>query len=350
MAKNFATMTSKKLNALLETANEADAAEIKKILEARNQKPVEAKSKVAAESVTAAEPALAEDAGAKAPANETEEQKAAREKAEEEAREALTAELKEKHMNHRCKVVPFGQIEYVNGTIVGVMHDKRNKKVMYAIRLEDGRRILKSTTAKYFEIFEDVNTDVKVKATRSGGTRKELNPDWDADAEAAKHYEHVGKLIAIDENTNARITAIVPDKRSQRILYRAEYKIERTVDDKVEVEVKVVHKTSNPELIASLKTDELTPELNAKYVKRREEAASRPSSTPKTYEEKLADLDARIARIEETRKKLLAQREELVAKYEAEASAAKSEGSASDSAETPETAEVASETTDEELA
>ena len=31
--KNFATMTSKKLTALLETANEADAAEIKKILE-----------------------------------------------------------------------------------------------------------------------------------------------------------------------------------------------------------------------------------------------------------------------------------------------------------------------------
>lgn len=318
--KNFATMTSKKLTALLETANEADAAEIKKILEARGLKVESAEETPA----PAAEAPAAEEQKAEtkaAPAAETEEQKAAREKAEEEAREALAAELKEKNIGHKCKVVPFGQIEFVEGTIIGVMHDKRNKKVMYAIRLADGRRILKSHGANYFEILEEVNTEATVKAKRaprtSTGTKKELDPNWDAKAEAAKHFEHVGKLITVDENTDARITAIVPDKRSQRILYRAEYEIEKVVDDKTEVETKVIHKTSSEELIASLKSDDKTAELNAKYVKRQEEAANREPSTPKTYEQKLADLDARIAKVQETLKKLQEQRAEMVAKHEA---------------------------------
>ena len=310
--KNFANMTSKKLNALLETANEADAAEIKKVLEARGQ-VFENPEETAAPT--------AETPAAEAPATkaaETEEEKAAREKAEEEARDALAAELKEKNMNHKCKVVPFNEIEYVEGTIIGVMHDKRNKKVMYAIRLADGRRILKSHAAKYFEIFEEVNTEAAVKRTsRASSEKKELDPNWDAKAEAAKHYEHVGKLIPIDENTNARITAIVPDKRSQRILYRAEIRIERIVDDKTEVEVKVIHKTSSEALIATLKSDDQTAELNAKYVKRQEEAANREPSTPKTYEQKLADIDARITKVEESLKKLQEQRAKLVAEHEA---------------------------------
>lgn len=321
--KNFATMTSKKLTALLETANEADAAEIKKILEARGQK-VESTEEAPAPAAEAPAAPAAEEQKAEtkaAPAAETEEEKAAREKAEEEAREALTAELKEKNVGHKCKVVPFGQIEYVEGTIIGVMHDKRNKKVMYAIRLADGRRILKSHGANYFEILEEVNTEATVKAKRaprtSTGTKKELDPNWDAKAEAAKHFEYVGKLITVDENTDARITAIVPDKRSQRILYRAEYEIEKVVDDKTEVETKVIHKTSSEELIASLKSDDKTAKLNAKYVKRQEEAAKREPSTPKTYEQKLADMDARITKVQETLKKLQEQRAEMVAKHEA---------------------------------
>ena len=321
--KNFATMTSKKLTALLETANEADAAEIKKILEARGQK-VESAEEAPAPAVEAPAAPAAKEQKAEtkaAPAAETEEEKAAREKAEEEAREALTAELKEKNVGHKCKVVPFGQIEYVEGTIIGVMHDKRNKKVMYAIRLADGRRILKSHGANYFEILEEVNTEATAKAKRaprtSTGTKKELDPNWDAKAEAAKHFEHVGKLIAVDENTDARITAIVPDKRSQRILYRAEYNIEKVVDDKTEVKTKVIHKTSSEELIASLKSDDKTAELNVKYVKRQEEAANREPSTPKTYEQKLAGMDARITKVQETLKKLQEQRAEMVAKHEA---------------------------------
>lgn len=329
--KNFATMTSKKLTALLETANEADAAEIKKILEARGQK-VESTEEAPAPAPAPEAPAPAEKQKAEtkaAPAAETEEEKAAREKAEEEAREALTAELKEKNIGHKCKVVPFGQIEYVEGIIIGVMHDKRNKKVMYAIRLiDDGRRILKSHNANYFEILEEVSAEATVtkRASRtSTGTKKELDPDWDAKAEAAKHFEHVGKLITVDENTDARITAIVPDKRSQRILYRAEYDIEKVVDDKTEVETKVIHKTANEELIASLKSDDNTAELNAKYVKRQEEAANREPSTPKTYEQKLADMDARINKVQETLKKLQEQRAEMVAKHEAAEAEAETE-------------------------
>lgn len=343
--KNFATMTSKKLTALLETANEADAAEIKKILEARSQKVESAEEAPAPAAEAPAAPATEEQKAETkaAPAAETEEQKAAREKAEEEAREALTAELKEKNVGHKCKVVPFGQIEYVEGTIIGVMHDKRNKKVMYAIRLADGRRILKSHGANYFEILKEVDTEATVKAKRaprtSTGTKKELDPNWDAKAEAAKHFEHVGKLITVDENTEARITAIVPDKRSQRILYRAEYNIERVVDDKTEVEVKVIHKTSSEELIASLKTDDKTDELNAKYVKRQEEAANREPSTPKTYEQKLADMDARITKVQETLKKLQEQRTEMVAKHEAaEAAEAEKPAEATEAAEKEELA------------
>lgn len=305
--KNFATMTSKKLNALLETANEADAAEIKKVLESRGQMPAApAAEEAPAETAETAAPA-AEEAKPETPAKEVDEA------AEAEARDALAAELKEKHVNHKCKVVPFGQIEFVEGTITGVMHDKRNKKVMYIIRLADGRRIFKVYNAQYLEILDEVNTEAPVSkrgGNRSSGTKKELDPNWDANAEAEKHYEHVGKLIEVDENTDARITAIVPDKRSQRILYRAEYVI--MVDDKEET--KTIHKTSSDELIAALKSDDQTAELNAKYLARKEAAATRTPSTPKTPEEKLADIKARIEKVEETLAKLRETEKELTEK------------------------------------
>ena len=304
MAKNFATMTSKKLNALLETANEADAAAIKAVLIARGQ-------------------TTETEAPAEAPTAEND---------KEAENEALAVKLKGQYQNHRCKVVPFNSIEYVDGTIVSVIHDKRNKKVMYAIRLDDGRRILKSHDAKYLEISEEVNTEAaatKTRASRASGPKKELNPDWDANTEAAKHFEHVGKLISIDENTDARITAIVPDKRSQRILYRAEYQIEKVVDDKTEVETKVIHKTSSDELIAALKSDDKTAELSAKYAERRAASAGR-STTSKTYEEKLAELDARITKVQETLSKLNQQRADMVAKHEANSTAQPAEEPASE--------------------
>ena len=337
--KKFSQMTTKKLNALLATAGDEDKKAIEAVLAAREQ--------AQASAAPAAPEATAEETPA-APASEEEtqlspEEEAAIKAAEEngglnplyngskatqekkpkmtdEDRHALAEELK-KNVNHRCQVVPFNTAEWVDGYIVGVIEEKRSNKVLYAIKTDDGRRIVKVHDSNLVRILDEV-----VEPEKKVHTRKAKDPadkiEWTPEAIAEEVNEvigNVGKTVEFekyrttDENGEehiemviGRIVAIVPDKRAQRLLYRI------SVPAPIEgnpVATKTMHKIVKAEGIKIAEEfDEEGAQLNAKYLGRREAAATR---TPLTPQDRVIRCEENVKKAEE---KLQKAQEELEAK------------------------------------
>ena len=332
--KNFAQMTTKKLNALLATANDEDKAAIQEVLDAREQAAGSAENAVYVneEPLTAEEEAAlkaAEENGGVNPVYNTGEKK---QKLTDEERHALAEELK-KNINHRCQAVPFNTAEWVDGYIAGVIEEKRTNKVLYAIKTDDGRRIVKVHDSNLVRVLDEVvEPEKKVRATRK---TREASPraEWTSEAIAEEVNEvigNVGKLIDVetyrttDENgeekvktVTGRIVAIVPDKRTQRLLYRI------SVPTPIEgnpFATKIMHKVVKAEgLVIATEFDAEGQELNAKYCERREAAATRTPLTPqdryikceenlKKAEEKLQkaqeELEAKKQQLEDAKKEL----------------------------------------------
>lgn len=346
----FSQMTTKKLNALLATASDEDKKAIEAVLAAREQ--------AQAPAAPAAPEATAEETPA-APASEEEtqlspEEEAAIKAAEEnggfnplyngskatqekkpkmtdEDRHALAEELK-KNVNHRCQAVPFNTAEWVDGYIAGVIEEKRSNRVLYAIKTDDGRRIVKVHDSNLVRILDEV-----VEPEKKARARKAKDPadkvEWTPEAIAEEVNEvigNVGKLVEFekyritDENGEehiemviGRIVAIVPDKRAQRLLYRI------SVPTPIEgnpLATKTMHKVVKAEGIKIAEEfDEEGAQLNAKYLERREAAAIRAPFTPqdrvirceenvKKAEEKLQkaqeELEAKKKQLEDAKKEL----------------------------------------------
>lgn len=336
----FSQMTTKKLNALLATASDEDKKAIEAVLAAREQ--------AQAPAAPAAPEATAEETPA-APASEEEtqlspEEEAAIKAAEEngglnplynsskatqekkpkmtdEERHALAEELK-KNVNHRCQAVPFNTAEWVDGYIAGVIEEKRTNKVLYAIKTDDGRRIVKVHDSNLVRILDEVVESEK-KAARA---RKAKDPvdkvEWTPEAIAEEVNEvigNVGKTIEFekyritDENGEehiemvvGRIVAIVPDRRAQRLLYRI------SVPTPIEgnpLATKTMHKIVKAEGIKIAEEfDEEGAQFNAKYLERREAAATR---TPLTPQDRVIRCEENVKKAEE---KLQKAQEELEAK------------------------------------
>lgn len=334
--KKFSQMTTKKLNALLATASDEDKKAIEAVLAAREQ----AQAPAAPEATTEETPA--------APASEEEtqlspEEEAAIKAAEEngglnplyngskatqekkpkmtdEDRHALAEELK-KNVNHRCQAVPFNTAEWVDGYIAGVIEEKRSNKVLYAIKTDDGRRIIKVHDSNLVRILDEV-----VEPEKKARARKAKDPadkvEWTPEAIAEEVNEvigNVGKTVEFekyrttDENGEehiemviGRIVAIVPDKRAQRLLYRI------LVPAPIEgnpLATKTMHKVVKAEGIKIAEEfDEEGAQLNAKYLERREAAATR---TPLTPQDRVIRCEENVKKAEE---KLQKAQEELEAK------------------------------------
>lgn len=332
----FSQMTTKKLNALLATASDEDKKAIEAVLAAREQ----AQAPAAPETTTEETPA--------APASEEEtqlspEEEAAIKAAEEngglnplyngskatqekkpkmtdEDRHALAEELK-KNVNHRCQAVPFNTAEWVDGYIAGVIEEKRSNKVLYAIKTDDGRRIIKVHDSNLVRILDEV-----VEPEKKARARKAKDPadkvEWTPEAIAEEVNEvigNVGKTVEFekyrttDENGEehiemvvGRIVAIVPDKRAQRLLYRI------SVPAPIEgnpLATKTMHKVVKAEGIKIAEEfDEEGAQLNAKYLERREAAATR---TPLTPQDRVIRCEENVKKAEE---KLQKAQEELEAK------------------------------------
>lgn len=349
--KKFLQMTTKKLNALLATASDEDKKAIEAVLAAREQ--TQAPAAPAAPEATAEETPAAPEATAEETQLSPEEEaaiKAAEEngglnllyngskatqekkpKMTDEDRHALAEELK-KNINHRCQAVPFNTAEWVDGYIAGVIEEKRSNKVLYAIKTDDGRRIIKVHDSNLIRILDEVvEPEKKVRARKAKDPVDKI--EWTPEVIAEEVNEVIGnigktvefeKYRTTDENGEehiemviGRIVAIVPDKRNQRLLYRI------SVPAPVEgnpLATKIMHKTVKTEgLKIAEEFDEEGAQLNAKYLERREAAATRTSLTPqdrvirceenvKKVEEKLQkvqeELEAKKKQLEDAKKEL----------------------------------------------
>ena len=342
--KKFAQMTTKKLNALLATASDEDKKAIEAVLAAREQAqvapkadqehPVEYQSDEALTPEEEAAIKAAEENGGLNPLyNSSKATQEKKPKMTDEERHALAEELK-KNINHRCQAVPFNTVEWVDGYIAGVIEEKRSNKVLYAIKTDDGRRIVKVHDSNLVRIFDEV---VEVEKKARGG-RKAKDPaaekvEWTPEAIATAVNEvigNVGKAVKFEkyrttdsetgeekiEYNEGRIVAIVPDKRTQRLLYRI------SVPAPIEgnpLATKIMHKVTTADLEIAEEFDAEGEELNKKYCERREAAATRTPITPqdrfvkceealKKAEEKLQkateELEAKKQQLEDARKEL----------------------------------------------
>lgn len=370
VTKKFSQMTTKKLNALLATASDEDKKAIEAVLAAREQ----AQAPAAPETTTEETPA--------APASEEEtqlspEEEAAIKAAEEngglnllyngskatqekkpkmtdEDRHALAEELK-KNINHRCQAVPFNTAEWVGGYIAGVVEEKRSNNVLYAIKTDDGRRIVKVHDSNLVRILDEVvepEKKARVHKAKDPVDKVEWTPEVIAE-EVNEVISNVGKLIEFekyrttDENGEehiemviGRIVAIVPDKRVQRLLYRI------SVPAPIEgnpLATKTMYKVVKAEGIKIAEEfDEEGAQLNAKYLKRREAAATR---TPLTLQDRVIRCEENVKKAEE---KLQKAQEELEAKKKQLKDAKKELDEYLAGQANGETAEASAETTAEE--
>lgn len=337
--KKFSQMTTKKLNALLATASDEDKAEIEAVLAAREQ--AQAQAPVSGETQSevanpvqefedtenpltpeeeAAIKAAEENNGVNPMSNSSKATLEKKPKMTDEERHALAEELK-KNINHRCQAVPFNTIEWVDGYIAGVIEEKRTNKVLYAIKTDDGRRIVKVHDSNLVRILDEVvEPEKKVRARKAKDPVDKI--DWTPEAIAEEINEvidNVGKMVEFekyrttDENGEehiemviGRIVAIVPDKRAQRLLYRI------SVPAPIEgnpLATKTMHKVVKAEGIKIAEEfDEEGAQLNAKYLERREAAATR---TPLTPQDRVIRCEENVKKAEE---KLQKAQEELEAK------------------------------------
>lgn len=336
--KKFAQMTTKKLNALLATASDEDKKAIEAVLAAREQAQASAAEAPAEEAAPAAAEETAEEtqltAEEEAAIKAAEENgglnplyngsKATQEKKlkmTDEERHTLAEELK-KNINHRCQAVPFNTVEWVDGYIAGVIEEKRSNKVLYAIKTDDGRRIVKVHDSNLVRIFDETvepEKKVRTRKAKEGSTEK---VEWTPEAIAAEVNEvigNVGKAVKFEkyrttdaetgeekiEYTEGRIVAIVPDKRAQRLLYRI------SVPAPIEgnpLATKIMHKVVTADLEIAQDFDAEGEELNKKYCERREAAATR---TPLTPQDRFVKCEEAVKKAEE---KLQKAQEELEAK------------------------------------
>ena len=331
--KKFSQMTTKKLNALLATASDEDKVAIEAVLAAREQVQASAAPEATAEEAPASEEetqlspeeeaaikAAEENGGLNPLYNGSKATQEKKPKMTDEDRHALAEELK-KNVNHRCQAVPFNTAEWVDGYIAGVIEEKRSNKVLYAIKTDDGRRIVKVHDSNLVRILDEV-----VEPEKKARARKAKDPadkiEWTPEAIAEEVNEvigNVGKTVEFekyrttDENGEehiemviGRIAAIVPDKRTQRLLYRI------SVPAPIEgnpLATKIMHRVVKAGGIKIAEEfDEEGAQLNAKYLERREAAATR---TPLTLQDRVIRCEENVKKAEE---KLQKAQEELEAK------------------------------------
>lgn len=331
----FSQMTTKKLNALLATASDEDKVEIEAVLAAREQASVsgETQSEVAnpvqefedtenplTPEEEAAIKAAEENNGVNPMSNSGKATLEKKPKMTDEERYALAEELK-KNINHRCQAVPFNTVEWVNGHIVGVIEEKRTNKVLYAIKTDDGRRIVKVHDSNLVRILDEVvEPEKKVRARKAKDPVDKI--EWTPETVAEEIngvIGNVGKMVEFekyrttDENGEehaemvvGRIVAIVPDRRAQRLLYRI---LIPTPIEGNPLATKTMHKNAK---VGGLKIaeefDEEGMRLNAKYLERREAAAAH---APFTQQDRVIRCEENVKKAEE---KLQKAQKELEAK------------------------------------
>lgn len=207
---NYKKLRSEKLQEMLQTADEHEAIQIISVLKDRGIGPKLPEKTEAKQGAAPAPAAESEVLGEAVPAEKTDEDVEFEKKIK--ACEANTG--------HRCKVVPFNTVEWVDGVILGVASDAKAKRISYAIKTDAGKRMLKSVDSKLIKISEetvDLNTVVR---KRPSGNSKGDRTEETLQNDIAAALPNVGKQLVIDENTSARIDGLLIDRRTMRIMYK----------------------------------------------------------------------------------------------------------------------------------
>lgn len=290
--KNFKQMSTKKLNALMETASEEDKALIQEVLDTRAAAKIGAEAPAQSSELSEEEKAAIATAEAESGAAKPEEKKAGapkKEKMTNEERIALVEKLRVEAVDHKCRVVPFNSIEWVDGVVVSIIEEKRNNKVLYAVKTDDGRRIVKAYDSKLIQILEE--TVERAKRTRGSHTPKldadgnpieDIQEPWtDEEIEAAiqEVIGNVGKTVSFPEagaygqvaenaaTITGRIISLVPAKRTKTILYRIEVD---QPDAEENAPKKYAHKVSTLDTLEiAEELDEIGATINEKFRARR---------------------------------------------------------------------------------
>lgn len=329
--KNYAQMPTKKLTALLETTtDETEKAAIEAVLTKRGQ--LAPKNDAPAAEAKGVDPELSPEEqaaidAANASGAEGSESKPAKEKKAkptDEERIALAAKLREEAVGHKCQVVPFNSITWVNGVVVSIVEEKRTNKCLYAVKADDGRRIVKAYGSELIKISDEVVE--LAHAPRGGHAKKEELPEWTAEEIEKAIQEvigNVGKQISYVETgalgkeiENAptilgRIVSLVPNKRNHTILYRIE--IQPAEDAPEGTPKKYAHKvTTNSKLAIAEELDDEGKKINEAFIARHNgESKSYKAKTP---EEALAIAEQQLKKAEANIEKWTAKINELKAK------------------------------------
>lgn len=361
MAK-FNQMSNKKLITLLNDENTSaeDKAAIHEVLNTRNagSPSAETPASMTTELTPEEQAAIKAAEGEAAPKNEEKPAKAAANKMTNDERIALAEKLRAEAINHRCEVVPFNSLEWVPGVIVSVIEEKRTNKVMFAVKTDDGRRIVKVHDSQLIKILDEVVEPAKkVRSNKKTVLDENGNPipgktaeDWlDEDIEEAvkEVIANVGKTVSYPEagaygevaenapTVSGRIVSLVPNKRQQTILYRIEL-------DQTEEEVaakaakKYAHKvTTNEALVIAEELDEVGQKVNESYVARRyKESTPKVQMTPeeayKAAEASLNKAKEALAKAQATLEKRQVAFDEAKAAFEAQSSESGEDGGQSE--------------------
>lgn len=239
--KKFAQMSTKKLQALLETSSEEDVVAIKAVLEARNATAnAEAASSKASQELSEEEKAAL--ASAEQAADPEPEAKKPKRKVDNNSTKLNAEELEaaveeaKKNLYHRCKVSLMGAIP-LDGTIMGILKDKRAGYVFYVVQTDatseiESRKVYKKFGGKEIEVLDEVVEVVKAKKERTAaaGTKKEKMEDeaWDElyKAICSAVEGNIGKTVLVDSELQitGRVVNILRDNRSQGAYYAIKYK------------------------------------------------------------------------------------------------------------------------------
>lgn len=319
--KNFSKMSIKKLNALLETTSEEDKALIQAEIErktANNAAMSEdtgsvSTSKVGASTVAVVDPGteLSPEEKALLDAAEQEYAEAEANGEKPEGHKPTKLEMSEEEVNtiledckknllHKCEIMPTGEIDWIEGVIVGVMRDKRSNAIMYRIKDVRGKMSHKAYTAKTLRIKDEVIEKTRVYTSR--GEEPVKRTDEEAEKLKAEAIVNKGRKVTLKTDEGEMpglIRSVMHDKRSNAVMY------------KIDLENgKSIYKVVNSEAITML--DEWDEEIKNRAAKRAEAEANKVELTPiekvKKYE---AEIEKTEAAIEKMKLKLEALKEQL---------------------------------------
>lgn len=312
--KNFEKLTTKKLSALLKSASEEEKALIQAELDkrseaqaaaasAQNEQEMVAKGKghyeMEASELSPEEQAIIDAAEAEEKAGKATSKKTNLSLTPEEI-EVRKAEMAE-NVGHVVKVMPNGEVEWMEGYISGVQHDKRSNACMYIVKVE-GKTVRKAYGAKSLiiteEVKEIVKAEKKVRISKATGEIKAKRTYEEAEELRDNAKPNVGRYAMLPvggEKVKVYANGIMLDKRSNAVLFA--FKNE---------EGKTLYKAVDNQTI------EWLDEWNEK--KRESMSAPKAVLNPKQKHE---DLAAKLAKAEEAAAKAQAKVEELKALYEA---------------------------------